>query len=226
MLADAVVVGAQVQHQFRTLQSEVAAGRYRGPKIFADLHTEGVSTRAEELTTSDRRSMSGKIDRHVGQVEARSEPSLFVELLIVGQVALGHQSEESSFESNGGAVVESTPVLHRNAHHRNDIELTCSLQQLHISQFGGFQQGFLEEKVLTRVGCHRQFREADHLHTLFTSRIDLRQNLFDVVFAVGHLHSRYGGRHFHISVIHDGSNLAFHQCRPGVVISRPRQLPR
>ena len=48
ILADDIVVSTKVEDDFRTLQGKETAGRYRSPKVFANLHAKGEGACLEE----------------------------------------------------------------------------------------------------------------------------------------------------------------------------------
>ena len=204
VLAYQLVGGREVQDDVGTGQGQVVARRQRCPHVFANLDAEaGTVAGAEHLRLSRHtHRTASQIDLLGLQVGGRGKPALLVELVVVGQVGLGHQSQQAPMLHHGGTVVEQRADAHGQAHHHDDVELAGEVEQHQQALLGLVEQQLLAEQVLTAVARERQLGEDDDLGALALGLCNLTLYLLNVVFHVSHANTWYGSGHFYQSVFH------------------------
>ena len=88
-LGHILVAGRQIGDQIGALQRQSTAGRLRHPQVLAQLHTQQyAAAQVKQLTAH------GHAVHHLYRIEIRAggEPALFVKLIIIGQMHLGHHA--------------------------------------------------------------------------------------------------------------------------------------
>ena len=131
MFADQLVAGGEVQDDVGTGQSQTVAGRDGSPHVLTDLtpelHTVGGD---EDLRFgSHMHRTASEIDIRRIQVLGRGKPTFLVELTVVRQIGLRHDTEQCTTLDDGGTVVEQAVDHHRQSEHRDDVELAGEVEQ-------------------------------------------------------------------------------------------------
>ena len=104
MFAHAFVVRAQVEYDFRSFERQFRARRDGCPHVFADFHSEAAGRCAEDEVPAQRHLLTANQHGVVAMYVAGSEPALFVEFLVIGQVGLGDNPEDFSFLYDSGTI--------------------------------------------------------------------------------------------------------------------------
>ena len=211
MLADELVAGREVEDDVGPGQRQTVAGRRGGPEVFAHLDAEPDTLRGlEQLGRGgDDDGASGQIDLGVSQILSRGEPALFVELVVVGQIGLGHDAEHGALLQHDGTVEQQVAGDDGHAHDADDVEPPGVLDEPGERLFGLVEQQLLPEEVLTGVAGQTEFGETDDFHALSVGLHDLFLYFSGVVVDVGYFDGGHSGRHFDESVGHIHFFLSF-----------------
>ena len=97
--------------------------------------------------------MSGKTDLLFAQVLCRGKPTLLIELAIVRQIGLWHDTKNLSSLDNHTTVEQEIARYDRRSHDSDDVELASEIEQHHDALFRSLQQDLLAEEILTGVAC-------------------------------------------------------------------------
>ena len=136
------------------------------------------------------------------QVLGRGKPAFLVELIIVGQIGLGHHAEYAAALYHSGTVQQQPACLHGQTYHTDDVQLTGKLQQAYQPFLGLVQQQLLLEQVLTGVARQTEFRKTDYLHLLAVGQRNQFFHLLNVVLNVSHFHGGHSSRHVYKTIFH------------------------
>ena len=106
VLADELVARRAVQDNLGSGHRQVVAGRNGSPDVFAYLHAKlGTVHRAEHLGLGRQRNgCTGQIDVGRIQVLGGGKPAFLVELIVVGQVRLGDDTQQRAVLHDSGTV--------------------------------------------------------------------------------------------------------------------------
>ena len=93
IFADVVVGSTEVEDDVSSQHRELRAGRHGSPDILTQFHAEGTTRGVEEAVPDERYLLSAAPDGTFRNVCRTGEPTLFVELIVVGQICLGHDAQ-------------------------------------------------------------------------------------------------------------------------------------
>ena len=160
------VGGGQIHKDLRPGKGQQRGRGHRGPQVLADFHAEDsafadgkqslwINAHGDRLPARD-------LQGHGVPVQLRSggKPALLVELIVVGDIGLGHDPPESSSGDNGGTVEHPTAKAQgKSHHHRQGGGILRSIQQHPQSLQGRLIQRVLKKQVLAAVARQAQLRE-------------------------------------------------------------------
>ncbi len=185
----------EVEHHACARRRQVRRGGRGDPQVLAELdgelravHLEGEVAAEVGLAAAEPR----RVRRHGG---ARREPAGFVELAVVGDVRLRHQSHDAALRQHRGAVVDRVAVAHGQARDDRQRQLARPPQQLLQGLLGGVEQRGLQKEVAARVARERQFGENDDFDAPLCGLLREGDVPLGVASAVRHVNMRYGSRH-------------------------------
>ncbi len=161
-LADRDVARRQVRDHRGSRQRGIGARRQRRPDVLADFeaqHEAGYVLRLEQEAGTEGHRLPEQPDRRGKGLCRRCELPLLVKLAVIGQVALGHCTQQFPAAQEHGAVEQ--PVVHpqRHAHREGDGDLLAGLEQRSQGLHRAVEQGILLEQVLVRVRGRYPVRE-------------------------------------------------------------------
>ena len=194
----------EVEHNLYACQCESIAWRNGCPDVLADFDSELHSVGSTEYLTCWRNQygLTSVVYLCWTKVACRCKPTLFVELCIVRQIGLWHDTDDFSVLNHGSTVEQQWTDAHRNADNGNDVELTCEVEQHHHSVLRIVEQQLLAEQVLTRIARDTELWEDDYLNPLPFSYHNLLFNSFKIKLSVCNPYFRYCRSHFDKSVFH------------------------
>ena len=162
VLADELVAGGAVENNLCASHREVVAGRNGCPDVLANLHAKLHLVRRLEDNGLGRQQhgRAGEVDLRRIEVLGRGKPALLIELVVVGQIGLGHDTQNGATLDDCSTVEQQTTRLYGQAHHADDIQLARELQQSQEAFLGLVQQQLLLEQILTGIARQRELREA------------------------------------------------------------------
>ena len=206
-LAHHLVAGGQIQNQRGPLGAQACGGGIGDPKILTDLHPKDQigHVAAEDLVGGKPhdllpREFHGAVEE--AAVRGGGEPPSLIELPVVGDVGLGHQTQDLSLVDDGGAVVELVVGPHRQAHGGHHIQVPSGLQNGLQALLGPPEQGVLEKQVPAGIAGEAQLGQAQHPHPLLVRLPHEGKYLFRVIAAVRHPDLGGAGRYLYKSVPH------------------------
>ena len=141
------------------------------------------------------------------QVVARGEPSTLAKLTIVGDIALGHNTQDTSLLQHKRTVIQGTAHIDGSTYYVYIVIHPGSLGKASYSLLALPQQRLLREEVATSITRDAQFGEDSHLGTLLMGTMRQGDELLYIIFRVGHADQGYGSTHFDESVLHNISDL-------------------
>ena len=202
MLAQHFVRAGEVGNDLSPCQSHAVGGCSGHPKVFAYLNAQRSALEVEEQVFAEADTLLcafafavGHRELHptaVGHFGSRGKPSGLVELVVVGQIYLGHNADDDAVAQQDGAVVEPVAVGEGCTHGHGHVNAFGRFGQVHQSRYRSFQQCFVVEEVGACISCQGEFWENQQLHSLrmcFSDEVDV---LFQVVFDIGHPHGWNG----------------------------------
>ena len=110
VLSDALIVGTQVENDFRSAQGSHTAWRNRCPNIFADFYRKAEVRQLEYKVVSQRNLLTADFYRGFRESGATGEPALLIKFFIVRQIGFGNQTQNLAFLDYGGTVQQSAAV--------------------------------------------------------------------------------------------------------------------
>ena len=123
VLCDHFVGGGDVHYYIRAAERKDCSGRHGHPHILAQLNSDcGAVARAEEHV-AERHLLPTERDGIARGIKSRDEVALFIELVVIWQIALRDNAHEFAVLERGGAVEEPAAHAHRESdyHERADI---------------------------------------------------------------------------------------------------------
>ena len=202
VLADQLVAGRQVEDEVGAQQGQLGAGRDGHPQVLADLDADAGLAGLEDQVAVQRHLAPADRDHRLLQARGRREPALLLELLVGGQVALGHHPEDLALLEGDGGVDQLAAGHQRAADDDQRVEAGGAAHQLDERPLGLAQQDLVREEVHAGIGRHRQLGEGDDLYPSLVGLAGHLLDLLGIVKAVGHPHVGDGRRDFDKSVIH------------------------
>ena len=157
ILADCFVARREVQQHVRASERLEGARRRRHPQVFADLDSHDDRSRFEQQIDAEWRLPSAKIDRRPLVTPRRGEPAALVELLVVRNVLLRHDSEHLPVEQHRRRVVEAVLNDDRQSDHHQLLPSASRCGQLQRLVNGGIKKRLLSEQVGARVARDAKF---------------------------------------------------------------------
>ena len=204
-LAHRLVGGGQVEDQSSPVGGQGDGGRHRGPQILADLHTDdklGHRVTLEELVLAQENLLAAEGQAEEFLLRGGLKPTFLIEFAVVGQVGLGHQTQQLPMAEEGGTVVELAPGPHGQANRQEEVQLLRSRQHLAQGLLRPAKQGVLQKQVAAGVAGQAQLRQAQHLDALLCRLAHKGNTGLGVVGTVGHPDFRGAYSHFDKSVPH------------------------
>ena len=129
-----------------------------------------------------------------------------IELVIVGDVTLGHQSQEPAVGDGSGAVVELGVHARRQARDHEGIKVPRRLGKAGEAPLSRSKERVLPEQVLTAVARDAKLGQHDELGTVRPYGIrDLCDACLDVSIDIGDPHLWRTGCDLDKSVLHESS---------------------
>ena len=101
-----------------------------------------------------------KIDFGGIKVLRGGKPALLVELVIVGQIGLGHNTQQRAILDNGSTVEQQATSLYGQTNHTDNIKLTGEVEQHEQSLFSLVQQQLFLKQILTGIARERELWKA------------------------------------------------------------------
>ena len=205
-LAHHLVAGRQVDDHRRARGGQTLRRRRRHPQVLADLraqHKVGQRVALKQLRGAQQRRLAAQ--RHlIAHLPRRGEVPRLVELRVVGQAALGHQTQQLASAQHRRAVVQRRAVPHGQAHRHHAVQLLRARKHRHEGFFRALQQRLRQEQVAAGVARKAQFREYDQPRALLRGLYGQFYRALRVERAVRHLKPRRGGANAQKSVLHTG----------------------
>ena len=197
------VACTEVEDDVRAAHRQVTARRHRSPKILANLDAESAMRRAEQQICPERYRLAAQPDLPaILQHIPRSEPPLFVKLLIIGQMRFGNQPMDFTTLDDSRTVEKFVVSRHRNPDKCRDAQSEAELHQLQQRSLRLVQQELLLKQVLTSIGGHAKLGQTDDFSSLSVRHRHHVFNLLNVKRAVSNPHRGNAGRHFNKTVLH------------------------
>ena len=153
MLTQHLVTCRTVQDDVGTSHRQVIAGWHGSPHILADFHAElHAGSRLEHLRFCRHGNVgTSQIDVGIVEVLRGGEPALLIELIIIGQIGLGNNSQQVTGLDDGSTVEQQASRLYGHTDHTDDVQLTGKVKQHHQSFLRLRQQELFLKKVLTTI---------------------------------------------------------------------------
>ena len=203
-LADRLIAGRKVRNDSGTGQRVEGGGGQSAPQVFADLHAQneaGHLAAAEEQGCTERHFLPA--DCHIFHLSAaRGELALFVELAVVGQVGLGHKTQQLPAAQHSGAVVQLAVHHQRQTHQRDHIQLFCFVQQGAQSVQCALLQRALQEQIAAGVAGQAELGKHRQLHAAGGGILQAGKDLPGVICAVRHPQSGGESGSFQKTIFH------------------------
>ena len=154
-------------------------GRRGHPEVLADLrrhHELGeLQAREEQVGAHEHVLLAARGDEY-GVHGARDEVAPLVELVVGGNVGLGHETENHAARGHRGAVVELAARAHGHAHQEERVEARRGLRKVRETGVGGSDEGVLPEEVLAGVAGERELGQHDDDGAVLLGRLARRGN--------------------------------------------------
>ena len=187
-LANGLVAGRKVRDDGGPGEGVEGGGRQGAPQILADLDAQHEARHlpaAEEQRGAEGHLLAADRDGlHLGG--AGGELALFVELAVVGQVGLGHKTQQLPAAEDGSAVVQLAPRQQRQPHQRHHVQLPAGVQDRLQAGQRALLQGALQKQVAAGVAGQAELREDRELDPAPGSLAQLLDDLGGVIGAVRH----------------------------------------
>ena len=141
VLADEFIAGREVQDDVRTSHRQIVAGRNGCPDVLADFDAKLDVTHLEELGFGRQTDWcASQIDIGIVQVLRRGKPTFLVELVVVRQIGLRHDTQQCTALDDGSTIEQQATSLDGQPYHADNIQLTGEVQQLKQSTLGLVEQ--------------------------------------------------------------------------------------
>ena len=205
-LADDGIGGGEVADERGARLGVGDRGRVGNPEVLADLdrHDERRQVVAgEELPHAKRHvDLAGDVDHgRVGRSGREVTP--LVELVVGGNVALGHHAEDGAGRDGDGAVVELGVDADGHAEKDEGVVAGRPRGDLGETGLGGVEKGVLPEEVLAGVSRDAELRQDDDLGAMLGAGIvDPPEDRLDVEGDVRNPNLGRHGRDRHESILH------------------------
>ena len=163
-LADDGVGGAEVADQRGAGLRMRNRGRRGHPEVLADLgrhHELGELQAREEQVGAKEHVLLATHGDEERLCRAGDEVAPLVELVVVGDVGLGDNSEDGAVRDSRRAVVELAARAHGHAHEQQGIKVRRGRGKVGEAGVGGTDEGILPEEVLTGVARERKLGQHD-----------------------------------------------------------------
>ena len=138
----------------------------------------------------------------VAQFQRGSKPPLLVELIVIGQKRLGHDTEHVTLLDNYGTVEQHSASLQRHADNGDDVKVAAEIHKRVQGFLGSVEQQTAAEEVLAGVTRKAKFREAHNLHSPILCLCYQTLRFSKVIRHVGHPYTGHCRRHIDKSVFH------------------------
>ena len=204
VLAYQFVAGRTVEDNVGAGHRQPVAGRDGCPHVLTNLYAklDAVAGLVDRRLGCQIDGGTGQINLHGVEILCGSKPALLVELIVIGQIGLCHQSQQCTPLNDGGTVEQQSLGLHGQSHDADDIQGTREVQEAHQTLLSLDQQQLFLKQVLTTVARQAQLREAYHLNILTVGKGDELFHLLYVILNVSYFHGRHCCCHLHESVSH------------------------
>ena len=159
MLADELVAGGTVENEVGTSHRQIVAGGHGSPYVLTNLHAELDTVRGLKNLWRRRYTDMRTSQIQVGGVNvlSRSKPALLIELVIVGQIRLGNDTQDGSALNDDSTVEQQSASLDGHTHDADDVQLAGELHEHHQPLLRLRQQQLFFKKILTTIACNSQF---------------------------------------------------------------------
>ncbi|MPM44433.1 hypothetical protein SDC9_91111 [bioreactor metagenome] len=192
LLAYQFITGRTVGYHRCSSEGVGGAGGERHPKVLTYLighHQLLKGGTAEKQVSAEPGFLPKEGNLFIAFAGSR-EPTLLIELLIVGEMALGNHGKQLSLVDAEGTVVEH-PVDHdRRAEHNKHIDVLAHRKNGGDSCFPALLQALVQKQVRTAVGSGDQLRENKDFHLLPSRFRDERKNAVRIEGGIGHPYRR------------------------------------
>ena len=187
-LAHGLIAGRKVCNDGRARQCVEGGGRQGAPQVLAQLyaqHKTGHLAAAEQQRRAKGHLLPADGHRlHLGA--AGGELPLFVKLAVVGQVGLGHNTQQLPPAQHGSAVVQLAVHQQRQANQHYGVQCAgLRKQPLQCIQCA-LLQGALQKQIAAGVAGKAKLRENRQLYPPLRGSLQLCQNLLRIIGAVCH----------------------------------------
>ena len=203
-IACSVMTGAQVGNDGGAVAAHIYRGRRGDPQILADLDAYRKIRQFFALEQKARFKRHRTAAKHDGPLCTGTglKPAQLLELIIIGQVALGNHTQDLAAIQHGGAVVQLAEIADGQAHRQQQGKGPGGVQQVTERLLGAVLQTFLEEKVSAGVAGEGQLRGHQQPDACFGGLPGAIRDAGGIKGAIRQVHFRRGGGNFDKSVFH------------------------
>lgn len=153
----------------------------------------------------------GEVDRPCGACPRR-EVTFFVELSIVGEIALRHHAEYAATMDDDCAVVQSVAAAQRSTDHDHGKHIGGGLAQGFDGFKGGIEYSVLQEEIVDLVTSEAQFGEHGDGHRFGGKFGDCVHDLGDIGGRIGDVHGGGAGGDASEPLVVAGVEIAVHSA--------------
>ena len=130
VLTDQFVAGGEVEDDVGSFHRQQGTGGDGDPKVFAYLDANRELSRTEQQVAAHRVFFFPDGNRRCPKLCGGCEPTLFLELFIVGQICLRDDAPYNSFLEDNGGIDQLVSCPERNADDSQDIQVCRIADQL------------------------------------------------------------------------------------------------
>ena len=151
----------------------------------------------------------GEVDRPCGAYPRR-EVTFFVELPIVGEIALRHHAEHAATMDNDGAVVQPVTAAQRSTDHDHGKHIGGDLTQGFDGVKDGIKYSVLQEEIVDLITSEAQLGEHGDGHRFGGKLGDCAHDLGDIGGRIGDVHGGGAGGDASEPLVVAGVEIAVH----------------
>ena len=184
-----LVTGAQIKYNFRSTAGKGCRGRLGNPKILAYLHAE---------------SKFGHLSAFKNHWRFRvfREISLFVKLVVIGDVPFSADSQGFSLINYGGGVYKLSSFYYRKSQSKDYVQFPCFRLYSFKLTGGGFYKGSLSKQISAGIACQAEFGKGQKLYFFFGGFFYAGDDAVSIVNRIGYSYFGSVGGDFYKSVLH------------------------